>query len=55
MQPDLGIGIDLRKARIKTATGNLADTFEVRHMNEGRRGGMARESTPMSVMLAELP
>ncbi len=26
-QPDHGIGIDLRKAREKTATGNLTDTM----------------------------
>lgn len=36
-QPDHGIGIDLRKAREKkTATGSLANTHDVRHMNEGR-------------------
>lgn len=35
-QPDRGNGIDLQQAREKTATGNLADTLVVRHMNEGR-------------------
>ncbi len=61
MQPDQGIGIDLRKAREKTATGNLTNTHDVQHMNEGRHDGMptmfcvARELTLMSIMLAELP
>ena len=60
-QPDHGIGIDLRKAREKTATGNLTNTLEVRHMNEGRHDGMptmfcvARELTLMSIMLTEFP
>ena len=35
-QSDRGNGIDLQQAREKTATGNLADTLVVRHMNEGR-------------------
>jgi len=60
MQPDHGIGIDLRKAREKTATGNLTNTLYVRHMNEGRHDGMPeycvrRELTPMSIVLAEFP
>ena len=54
-QPDHGIGIDLRKAREKTATGNLTNTRYVRHMNEGRHDGMPRELTLMSIMLAEFP
>jgi hypothetical protein len=59
-QPDHGIGIDLRKAREKTATGNLTNTLYVQHMNEGRHDGMpeccvTRELTPMSIMLAEFP
>lgn len=52
-QPDHGIGIDLRKARQKTATGSLANTHDVQHMNEGRYDGMPRELTLMSIMLAE--
>jgi hypothetical protein len=61
MQPDQGIGIDLQNAREKTATGNLTNTHDVQHMNEGRHDGMptmfcvARELTLMSIMLAELP
>lgn len=45
----------------KTATGNLTNTHDVQHMNEGRHDGMptmfcvARELTLMSIMLAELP
>ena len=57
-QPDHGIGIDLRKAREKTATGSLTNTHDVQHMNEGRHDGMprvARELTLMSIMLAEFP
>ena len=54
-QPDHGIGIDLRNAREKTATGSLTNTHDVQHMNEGRRGGMPRELTLMSTMLAEFP
>jgi hypothetical protein len=54
-QPDHGIGIDLQNAREKTATGNLTNTHDVQHMNEGRRGGMPRELTLMSIMLAEFP
>jgi hypothetical protein len=60
-QPDHGIGIDLRNAREKTATGNLTNTHDVQHMNEGRHDGMptmfyvARELTLMSIMLAEFP
>jgi hypothetical protein len=54
-QPDHGIGIDLRNAREKTATGSLTNTHDVQHMNEGRHGGMPRELTPMSTMLAEFP
>ena len=54
-QPDHGIGIDLRNAREKTATGSLTNTHDVQHMNEGRRGGMPRELTLMSIMLAEFP
>lgn len=38
-QPDHGIGIDLRNAREKTATGNRTNTTDVQHMNEGRHGG----------------
>ena len=53
-QPDHGIGINLRKAREKTATGSLTNTLYVRHMNEGRHGGMLRELTLMS-MLTEFP
>ena len=53
-QPDHGIGIDLRQAKEKTATGNLADMFYVRHMNEGRHAGMLRELTLTSIVLAEL-
>jgi len=45
-QPDHGIGIDLRKAREKTATGNLTNTLEVRHMNEGRHGWNAKGVDP---------
>ena len=40
MQPDHGIGIDLRNAREKTATGSLTNTHDVQHMNEGRHDGM---------------
>lgn len=39
-QPDHDIGIDLRNAREKTATGNLTNTHDVQHMNEGRHDGM---------------
>jgi hypothetical protein len=52
-QPDHGIGIDLRNAREKTATGSLTNTHDVQHMNEGRHGGMPRELTLM--LLAEFP
>lgn len=45
-QPDHGIGIDLRRARGKTATGNLATTLYVRHMNEGRHGRNAKGVDP---------
>ena len=61
MQPDHGIGNDLRNAREKTATGNLTNTHDVQHRNEGRHDGMptmfcvARELTLMSIMLAEFP
>ena len=55
MQPDHDIGIDLRNAREKTATGSLANTYDVQHMNEGRHGGMPRELTLMTAMLAEFP
>ena len=60
MQPDHGIGINLRKAREKTATGSLTNTHDVQHMNEGRHDGMhkycvIRELTLMSIMLAEFP
>ena len=41
-QPDHGIGIDLRNAREKTATGNLTNMIDVQHMNEGRHGGMPK-------------
>jgi hypothetical protein len=54
-QPDHGIGIDLQNARAKTATGSLTNTLYVRHMNEGRRGGMPRKLTLMSIRLAEFP
>lgn len=54
-QPDHGIGIDLRNAREKTATGNLTNTHDVQHMNEGRHGRMPRELTLMITMLAEFP
>lgn len=54
-QPDHGIGINLRKAREKTATGSLTNTLYVRHMNEGRHGGMPRELALMSIMLTEFP
>jgi hypothetical protein len=57
-QPDHDIGIDLRNAREKTATGNLTNAHNVQHMNEGRHDGMPRvlrprELTLMSIMLAE--
>jgi hypothetical protein len=58
---DHGIGIDLQNAREKTATGSLTNTHDVQYMNEGRHDGMpmmfciARELTPMSIMLAEFP
>lgn len=60
MQPDHDIGIDLRNAREKTATGSLTNTHNVQHMNEGRHDGMpeycvTRELTLMSIMLAEFP
>lgn len=55
MQSYLNLDIDLGKARIKTATGNLTDTLEVYHMNEGRHAGMPRELTLMTSMLAEPP
>src|ERR1700739_4535131 len=35
-QPDRGNGIDLQRAREKTATGNLTDALVVQHMKEGR-------------------
>jgi hypothetical protein len=61
-QPDHGFGIDLRNAREKTATGNLTNTHDVQHMNEGRHDGMptmffciARELTLMTIMLTEFP
>ena len=60
-QPDHDIGIDLRDARTRTATGNLPSAWSVQHMNEGRHDGMptmfcvARELTLMSIMLAEFP
>ena len=60
-QPDHGIGIDLRDARTRTATGNLPSVWNVQHMNEERHDGMptifcvARELTLMSIMLAEFP
>ena len=53
-QPGHGIGIDLRDARTRTATGNLPSAC-VQHMNEGRHDGMPRELAPMSIMLAEFP
>lgn len=43
-QPDHGIGIDLRNAREKTATGNRTNTTDVQHRNEGRHGGMPTRS-----------
>lgn len=49
------LSVDLRKARVKTATGNLTNPVLVQHTNEGRRGGMIRELTPMTAALAELP
>ena len=55
------VGIDLRNARTRTATGNLTNAQDVQHMNEGRHDGMttkycvARELTLMSIMLAEFP
>jgi hypothetical protein len=59
-QPDYGIGIDLRNARQKIATGSLTNTYDVQHMNEGRHDGMPkfcvqRELTLMSIVLAEFP
>jgi hypothetical protein len=54
-QPDHGTGIDLQNARTKTATGSLANTHDVQHMNEGKHGGMPRELTLMSIMPAEFP
>ncbi len=60
-QPDHDIGIDLRDARTRTATGNLPSAWSVQHMNEGRHDGMptmfcvARELTLMSITLAEFP
>lgn len=55
MQPGHGIGIDLRDARTRTATGSLPQRAKVQHMNEGRHDGMPRELAPMSTMLAESP
>jgi hypothetical protein len=54
-QPEHDIGIDLRDARARTATGSLTSAWNVQHMNEGRHGGMPRELTLMSIMLAEFP
>jgi hypothetical protein len=54
-QPDHGVGIDLRDARTRTATGNLTSARKVQHMNEGRHDGMSREFAPMPIMLAESP
>jgi hypothetical protein len=54
-QPDHGIGIDFQNAREKTATGNLTNTTDFQHMNEGRHGGRPKELTLMSTMLAEFP
>jgi hypothetical protein len=54
-QPGHGIGINLRDARTRTATGNFPSAQDVQHMNEGRHDGMPRESTLMSIMLAESP
>ena len=42
-QPGHGIGIDLRDARTRTATGNLPSARDVQHMNEGRHDGMPRD------------
>lgn len=49
------VGIDLRDARTRTATGNLTNAQDVQHMNEGRHDGMPRELAPMPIMLAESP
>lgn len=49
------VGIDLRDARTRAATGNLTNAQDVQHMNEGRPDGMARELAPMPIMLAESP
>ena len=49
------VGIDLRNARTRTATGNLTNAYDVQYMNEGRHDGMPREVTSMSIMLAESP
>ncbi len=54
-QPGHGIGIDLRNARTRTATGNLTIAQDIQHMNEGRHDGMPRELALMSIMLAEFP
>lgn len=59
MQPDHGIGIDLRNAREKDCDRQPHQYVDVQHMNEGRHDGMttkycvARELTLMSIMLAE--
>lgn len=51
----------LAERKGKTATGNLTNTHDVQHRNEGRHDGMptmfcvARELTLMSIMLAEFP
>ena len=54
-QPGHGIGIGLRNARTRTATGTLTDVQDVRHMNEGRHDGMPRELTLTTAMSAEFP
>ena len=54
-QPDHGIGIDLRNAREKTATGSLTNTQRSSTRTREGMTGMARELAPMSTMLAEFP
>ena len=58
-QPGHGIGIDLRDARTRTATGNLPSARNVQYMNEGSGTPtmfcVARELTLVSILLAEFP
>lgn len=45
-QPDHGIGIDLRNAREKTATGSLTNTYDVQHMKRGKAWRNAKGVDP---------